>query len=90
MPLELSLLLERFAERRPLPVLMRALLVRCLNPQQLDVWFECVTEAQYTRHLLFSTARRTVLFDLMGQVVLCQQPSVHAAYRAGVEASGCR
>jgi hypothetical protein len=79
MSLELSPLLERFAERSPLPVLVRALLERCLNPQQLDAWFARVAEAQYTRKLLFST-----LFDLMGQVVLRQQRSVHAAYRASV------
>lgn len=83
MSLELSPLLERFAERSPLPVLVRGLLERCLNPLQLDAWFERVAEAQYTRQLLFSS-----LFDLMGQVVLRQQPSVLAAYRAGVDDIG--
>lgn len=77
MLIELSPVLSRFAERTPLPVLARAVLERCLNPQELDAWFKQVAEAQYTRQLLFST-----LFELMSQVVLRQQPSVHAAYRA--------
>lgn len=77
MLIELSPVLSRFAERTPLPVLARAVLARCLNPQELDAWFKQVAEAQYTRQLLFST-----LFELMSQVVLRQQPSVHAAYRA--------
>lgn len=79
MVIELSPVLGRFTERTPLPVMARAVLERCLNPQELDTWFEQVAEAQYTRQLLFST-----LFDLMSQVVLRQQPSVHAAYRAAV------
>lgn len=83
MLIELSPMLSRFAERTPLPVLARAVLERCLNPQALDAWFAEVAEAQYTRHLLFST-----LFELMSQVVLRQQPSVHAAYRAAVSEIG--
>jgi hypothetical protein len=83
MPIKLSPLLERFAERTPLPVLARAVLEHCLNLQALEAWFAEVAGAQYTRHLLFST-----LFDLMSQVVLRQQPSVHAAYRAAVGEMG--
>ena len=79
MLIELNPVLSRFAERTPLPVLARAVLERCLNPPELDAWFKQVAEAQYTRQLLFST-----LFELMSQVVLRQQPSVHAAYRAAV------
>jgi hypothetical protein len=75
--MELSPLLSRFAERTPLPVMARAVMERCLNAEQLDEWFHQVSEAQYTRRLLFSS-----LFDLMSQVVLRQQPSLHAAYRA--------
>ena len=71
--------LGRFAERMPLPVMARAILERCLNAKQLDGWFKRVAQAQYTRRLLFSS-----LFELMTQVVLRQQPSVHAACRAAV------
>ncbi|MCK7580612.1 MAG: hypothetical protein MZV65_36520 [Chromatiales bacterium] len=53
------------------------MLERCLNPAQLDAWFETVAGGQYTRTLLFST-----LFQWMLQVVSRQQPSIHAAYQA--------
>ena len=77
--IELNPVLGCFAEWVPLPVLARAILERCLNAEQLDGWFEQVAEAQYTRRLLFSS-----VFKLMTQVVLRQQPSIHAACRAAV------
>lgn len=80
MTIPLNPILERFAERTPIPVMARGVLERCLNPSQLDAWFEQVAEAQYTRELLFST-----VFDLMMKVVLGQQPSLHAAYQAHAE-----
>lgn len=83
MNIKLNPLVERFAERTPIPVMARGVLERCLNPTQLDAWFETVAEAQYTRRLLFST-----VFDLMTQVVFRQQPSVHAAYQARIEDIG--
>jgi hypothetical protein len=77
--IDLNPVLGCFAERVPLPVMARAILERCLNAEQLDGWFERAAEAQYTRRLLFSS-----VFKLMTQVVLRQQPSVHAACRAAV------
>ena len=53
------------------------MLERCLNPQQLDAWFETTAAGQYTRTLLFST-----VFELMMQVVSRQHSSMHAAYQA--------
>jgi hypothetical protein len=73
----LNPILQRFAEHFPIPTMARAVLERCLNPAQLDAWFETVAEGQYTRTLLFST-----LFELMMQVVSRQQPSIHAAYQS--------
>jgi hypothetical protein len=73
----LNPILRRFAEHFPLPTMARAVLERCLNPEQLDAWFERTAEGQYTRTLLFST-----LFEVMMQVVTRQHPSVHAAYQA--------
>ena len=73
----LSPILQRLAEHFPIPTMARAVLERCLNPQQLDDWFETVAGGQHTRTLLFST-----LFQLMMQVVSRQQPSIHAAYQA--------
>src|SRR5512144_3414021 len=83
MIIKLNPILERFAERTPIPVMARGVLERCLNPPQLDAWFATVAEVQYTRRLLFST-----VFDLMTQVVFRQQSSVHAAYQARIEAIG--
>ena len=51
--------------------------------EQVNGWSERVAEAQYTRRLLFSS-----VFELMTQVVLRQQPSVHAACRAAVAEIG--
>lgn len=83
MSLPMNPILERFAERTPIPVMARGVMERCLNPSQLDAWFEQVAEAQYTRELLFSS-----VFELMIEVVLSQQPSVHAAYQAREETIG--
>lgn len=77
---QLNPILQRFAECFPIPTMARAVLERCLNPQQLDAWFERIAEGQYTRNLLFST-----VFELMMQVVSRQHPSVHAACQAARE-----
>lgn len=74
--LSLSPLLERFAERTPIPVMARALLERHLSGSQLDNWFETVAQKQYTKQLLFSD-----IYDLMTQVVFRHQPSINAAYQ---------
>jgi hypothetical protein len=79
--IELNPIVRRFAERSPLPVMARATVERCLGAQQLDEWFERQAQGQYTRELLFSS-----VYELMTQVVLGQQPSVHAAVRAAGEA----
>jgi hypothetical protein len=78
--IELSPILRRFADRSPLPVTIRALFERCLDPVELDAWFDTNSEQQYTRNLLFSS-----LFKLMTEVVLRHKPSLHAAYRAEKE-----
>jgi IS4 transposase len=83
MSVPLNPILERFAERTPIPVMARGVLERCLSPQQLDAWFEQVAEAQYTRELLFSS-----VFEVMTEVVFNQQPSVHAAHQAHAETIG--
>ena len=76
----LNPILRRFAEHFPIPTMARAVLECCLNPRQLDAWFERIAEGQYTRRLLFST-----VFELMMQVVSRQHNSVHAAYQAARE-----
>lgn len=65
-----------FVERRPVCVMARAVLERVLDPSHIDALFERTAERQYTRDLLFSS-----VVDLMAQVVVRLQPSVHAAYQ---------
>jgi hypothetical protein len=66
-----------FVEQRPICVMARAVLERVLSPDRIDALFERTAERQYTRDLLFSSVA-----DLMAQVVVRLQPSVHAAYQA--------
>jgi Transposase DDE domain len=73
----LGAVFERFVEKSPLSVMVRATLERVLSADCLDLWYERTAEKQYTRELLFST-----VYDLMSQVVFCVQPSVRAAYLA--------
>ena len=79
----LNPLIQRFAERTPIPVMARAIMERCLQAQSLDEWFAQASEGQYTRELLFST-----VFELISQVVFRHQPSLHAAYQGTVEQIG--
>ena len=76
---------ERFVEKSPISVMVRASLERVLGADRLDLWFERTAQQQYTRDPLFSS-----VYDMMNQVVFCVQPSVRAAYQAqhdDVEAS---
>src|SRR5215467_6522232 len=68
---------ERFVEKSPISVMVRATLERVLGADRLDLWYERTAEKQYTRDLLFSP-----VYDLMSQVVFCVQPSIRAAYLA--------
>jgi hypothetical protein len=68
---------EPFLSQRPVAVMARAILERLLDPARLDAVFAQSARQQYTQTLLFST-----LAELMSQVVLGIQPSVHAAYQA--------
>src|SRR5918911_4847330 len=74
---------ERFVEKSPISVMVRATLERVLGADRLDLWYERTAAKQYTRELLFST-----VYDLMSQVVFCVQPSVRAAYLAHEAAMG--
>jgi IS4 transposase len=74
---------QPFVEQRPIAVMARGVLENLLNPEKIDELFERTAEVQYTRELAFSS-----VVDLMGQVVLGVQPSVHAAYQAQAEKLG--
>ncbi|MBK8638311.1 MAG: hypothetical protein IPN92_08465 [Chromatiaceae bacterium] len=69
-------ILQKFAERSPATVMVRALLEQLLNAEKLDQWFEVTRQTQYTRDILFSS-----LVGLMLHIVCKTQASVHAAYR---------
>ena len=68
---------ERFVEKSPLSVMVRASLERVLGADRLELWFERTAQKQDTRERLFSS-----VYDLMHQGVFCVQPSVRAAYQA--------
>lgn len=68
---------ERFIEKSPISVMVRATLERVLGAEQLDAWFTRTAQKQYTRTVLFST-----VYDVLSQVVFRIKPSVRAAYRA--------
>jgi hypothetical protein len=73
----LSLILDRFAKRAPISVMVRAALEYALAPDALDALFRNTAEQQYEKTLLFSS-----VVDLMGLVVARVQPSLNAAYQA--------
>ena len=76
----LEAVFERFVKARPVCVMGRGILERLLSPDQVDEMFERTAEKQYTQELLFSP-----VVDLMSEVVLGLQPSVHAAYQSRIE-----
>lgn len=73
----LGKIFEPFIEKRPVCVMARGILERLLDPRRVDQVFADHARRQYTRDLLFST-----VVQLMGEVVLKVQPSVHAAWQA--------
>jgi hypothetical protein len=83
MSISLGKVFEPFVEQRPICVMARGVLEHLFHAERLDALFARTAEVQYTRELLFSS-----VVDLMGQVVLGIQPSVHAAYQAQAEPLG--
>jgi len=77
MAISLGKVFEPFVAQRPICVMARGVLENLFNAERIDALFARTAEVQYTRELLFSS-----VVDLMGQVVLGVQPSVHAAYQA--------
>jgi Transposase DDE domain len=73
----LSSILDRFAKRAPISVMVRASLEYALEPAAVDALFRDTAEQQREKTLLFSS-----VVDLMGLVVARVQPSLNAAYQA--------
>ena len=67
--------LDRFVERCPAVVMVRATLERLLRPERLDQIFEDAAQRQYTKQLLFSQ-----IVALMTAIATRTHASVHAAY----------
>lgn len=69
-------ILQKFADKSPITVMVRGLLENLFNPEKIDRWFDSVRRTQYTKEILFSS-----IVSLMLQVVCKIRPSVHSAYR---------
>src|SRR6516164_2542091 len=83
MSMALGKVFEPFVEQRPICVMARGVLEHLFNAERIDALFARTAKVQYTRAVLFSS-----VVDLMGQVVLGIQPSVHAAYQAQADQLG--
>jgi hypothetical protein len=70
-------ILDRFVERCPAVVMVRASLERLLRPERLDQIFVDAARRQYTKQLLFSQ-----LVALMAAVATRTHASIHSAYLA--------
>ena len=78
-----SPIFERFIEKSPVTVILRALMEVVLAESKLDDLFEQTAQTGYTRELLFST-----LVNMMTQVVCSVRQSIGAVYKAMSESIG--
>lgn len=76
-------LIERFEQKAPVSVMVRATMENILSAERLDRLFENSAQRQENKLLMFSTVA-----DIMGLVACRIQPSVHAAYQARQEEVG--
>src|SRR5262245_11937347 len=76
-------IVNRFVERCPAVVMVRATLERLLRPERLDQIFEDASQRQYTKQLLFSQ-----MVAVMTAVATRTHTSFHAAYLAMQEQLG--
>lgn len=76
-------IIDRFVERCPAVVMVRATLERLLRPERLEQIFEDASQPQYTTQLLFSQ-----LVVVMTAVATRTHAAVHAAYLAMKERLG--
>lgn len=78
-----TVILDRFVERCPAVVMVRATLERLLRPERLNQIFEQARQRQYCKQLLFSQ-----VVAVMMAVATRAHKSVHSAYQAGKESLG--
>ena len=74
---------QAFIRESAVSVMVRGLMERMLNAEQMDEWFARTAEQQYTRELLFSS-----VLGLMVDVVCGVRSSLHRAYAAQSETIG--
>ena len=70
-----SEIINRFAEKTPITLMVHALLERLLDSASIDKWFDNVRVNQYKRNILFSS-----VLNIMLQVVCRTRASIHSAY----------
>ncbi len=75
--------IDRFEQKAPVCVMVRAAMENVLSAERLDGLFEEAAERQANRQLMFSTVA-----EMMGLVACKIHPSVHAAYQAKAKAVG--
>lgn len=68
-------ILQKFADKSPVSVMVHGLLEHLLNAEKIDKLFKEVSEVQYTRKILFSS-----ILELMLNVVCRVRSNVHSAY----------
>ncbi len=78
-----SPIFERFVEKSPVTVILRALMEVVLASEKLDELFEKTAQTGYTRELFFST-----LVKMMTQVVCSVRQSIGSVYKAMSEEIG--
>lgn len=68
-------ILQKFADKSPVTVMVHGLPERFLDAKKMDEWFEHTCEVQYTKKILFSS-----IIALMLNVVCRVRSNVHSAY----------
>jgi Transposase DDE domain len=79
----LSPIFERFVEKSPITVIIRAMMEVVLVDEQLDDLFDATAKTGYTRELLFST-----LVKIMTEVVCSASQSIGSVYKEMAETIG--
>lgn len=69
-------ILQKFAEKSPVTVMVQGLLECLLDSEKIDRWFDSTCQTPYTKEILFSS-----LVFLMLNVVCRIRSSVHCVYR---------
>ena len=74
-PVMFTEIIQKFAEKTPITLMVHALLERLLNNELIDKWFGTMSINQYTRKIMFSS-----VLGIMLQVVCKTRSSVHSEY----------